>query len=231
MLKETSLTRAEVLMRRGYRIGAIELFLDGIRLRSGRISPHFFRIDRFYTEKESISVLVEAYVAKILEGNFRPDVIFYPACESIPFAEEVSRALTKALDCDIDYILAKERGENGFIAKASLEGKNVLIIDDTITTGNSARKVLKIIREYGGIPIGYIIALDRQERTDDGILSAAQEFEKDSRIPVHAIAKLADLVSFLTKTSQGNHDDSIRRGVLIGKILVYWRTYKGFGFT
>ncbi|NBQ85759.1 MAG: orotate phosphoribosyltransferase, partial [Methylophilaceae bacterium] len=45
-------------------------------------------------------------------------------------------------------------------------------------------------------PAGVVIAIDRQER-GLGELSAVQEVEKDSGMPVIKIASLADLITYL----------------------------------
>ena len=55
---------------------------------------------------------------------------------------------------------------------------------------------MQYLRSAGAIPAGVAIAIDRQER-GLGSLSAVQEVEKDSGMPVIKIATLADLIRFL----------------------------------
>ncbi|OYV27644.1 MAG: hypothetical protein B7W98_01355, partial [Parcubacteria group bacterium 20-58-5] len=101
-------------------------------------------------------------------------------------------------------------------------GDRVLIVDDVITDGWTKKEAVEFIRGFGGIPVGLIIAFDRQER-GKGELSAVQEFEKEYGIPVHAAATLADLISFLQKTPAESGDDNI--GEVLEKILAYQKQY------
>jgi orotate phosphoribosyltransferase len=72
----------------------------------------------------------------------------------------------------------------------------VLIVDDVISAGTSVRESVEMIKAAGAIPAGVAIAIDRQER-GLGELSAVQEVEKDSGMPVINIATLADLIVYL----------------------------------
>ena len=77
-----------------------------------------------------------------------------------------------------------------------------MIIDDVISAGTSVRESMDIIREQGAEAAGVVIALDRQER-GQGELSAIQEVERDYGVPVAAIARLDNLVTYLSE-----HQDS-----------------------
>jgi orotate phosphoribosyltransferase len=69
-------------------------------------------------------------------------------------------------------------------------------VDDVISAGTSVRESVEMIKAAGAIPAGVAIAIDRQER-GLGELSAVQEVEKDSGMPVIKIATLADLIVYL----------------------------------
>jgi orotate phosphoribosyltransferase len=58
-----------------------------------------------------------------------------------------------------------------------------------------------MIKAAGAIPAGVAIAIDRQER-GLGALSAVQEVEKDSGMPVIKIATLADLIAYLDDSQE-----------------------------
>ncbi len=79
---------------------------------------------------------------------------------------------------------------------APLSGR-VLIIDDVISAGTSVRESVEIIRQAGAIPAAVVIALDRQER-GEGVLSAVQEVEQSYGLPVLSIARLTDLINYLS---------------------------------
>lgn len=52
----------------------------------------------------------------------------------------------------------KSAGNNGFIFTRGygdlVAGKNVLVVEDTLTTGGSVRKVIDLVRKYGGKVVG-----------------------------------------------------------------------------
>ncbi len=127
----------------------------------------------------------------------------------------------------VDYAFnrkeAKDHGEGGIIVGASLQGKNVLIVDDVMTTGTSSGEAVEIIRANGGTPIGCVIAFDRQERGKESNLSAVEEFQKNYGIPVGAAATLADLISVLKRTPAESSDDNV--GEMLEKILEYRQQY------
>jgi orotate phosphoribosyltransferase len=81
----------------------------------------------------------------------------------------------------------------------------VVIIDDVISAGTSVRESVDLIRGAGAEPAAVLIALDRMERsgnaTEVGDQSAVQAVEQEFGLPVIAIANLADLMSFLTASS------------------------------
>jgi len=99
---------------------------------------------------------------------------------------------------------AKDHGEGGSLVGAPVKGK-VVIIDDVISAGTSVRESVDLIRGAGAQPAAVLIALDRMERsgtaTDVGEKSAVQAVEQEFGLPVIAIANLADLMSFLTASS------------------------------
>ena len=107
---------------------------------------------------------------------------------------------------------AKDHGEGGTLVGAPLTGAGgrVLIIDDVISAGTSVRESVDMIRAAGATPVGVVIALDRQER-GTGALSAVQEVENSYGIPVISVAKLTDVIRYLSAQSELEcHLDAIR---------------------
>jgi len=105
--------------------------------------------------------------------------------------------------------------EGGSIVGAPLAGR-VLIVDDVISAGTSARESVGIIRAAGATAAGVAIALDRQER-GSGELSAAQEVNKEYGIPCISIAGLDDLIRYLEARGEQHVD--------IGAIQAYRERY------
>ncbi len=179
-------------------IGAMELVPEGRKLKSGRISPHFFNSGLFCTG-DSIARLARAYYATIIDRDIHPEVLFGPAYKGISIATAVAQVMGGDIGYAYNRKEEKDHGEGGSIVGALITGKKVLITDDAMTTGESSGEAVEIIRAHGGIPIGCVIAFDRQERGKESALSAVQEFEKKFAIPVYAAATLDDLITVLGK--------------------------------
>ena len=180
-------------------------------LKSGRISPYFFNAGLFNTGS-ALARLGRAYARAIVDSGIEFDVLYGPAYKGIPLAAVTAAALFDRHGVDIPYAFnrkeAKEHGEGGSIVGHPLQGR-ILIIDDVITAGTAIRESMQIIESNGAHPAGVVIALDRQER-GQGERSAIQEVEGDYGIPVAAIVRLEDLVSYLGQESDSEHLQRIR---------------------
>ena len=167
------------------------------KTKAGRLSPYFFNAGLF-NDGESLMKLGEFYAAAILKSGMQFDMLFGPAYKGITLAASISIALARQ-GHNFPYAYnrkeVKDHGEGGTIVGDSLKGR-VLIVDDVISAGTSVRESVEMIKAAGAIPAGVAIAIDRQER-GLGSLSAVQEVEKDSGMPVIKIATLADLIRFL----------------------------------
>lgn len=167
------------------------------KTKAGRLSPYFFNAGLF-NDGESLMKLGEFYATAILKSGVQFDMLFGPAYKGITLAASISIALARQ-GHNFPYAYnrkeAKDHGEGGTIVGAPLQGR-VLIADDVISAGTSVRESVEMIKAAGATPAGVAIAIDRQER-GLGELSAVQEVEKDSGIPVINIATLADLIVYL----------------------------------
>lgn len=186
--------------------GNLTLSPKGLQLPGGRI--------RFYSFSPiEIESFAKNYAEEIRKEKLCPDLIFAPTKEDLPLAAAVERELGGG----VGYYRHTQGGN------LSLKGKKVLIVCDTMT-----ERVIAAARSFkaGGILIGCVIAFDPQERMERSDLSAIQEFRKTFRhVPVHALARLGDLVSVLVKTASKSLDPK-GRAVLIGNILAQWELRK-----
>ena len=58
---------------------------------------------------------------------------------------------------------AKEHGTGKLIEGPFRAGDRVAVIEDTITTGGSARKAIEAVRAAGGVVVGVVALVDREE--------------------------------------------------------------------
>jgi orotate phosphoribosyltransferase len=172
------------------------LKFGSFRLKSGRESPYFFNAGMF-SSGSAIAALGRAYAAAVAASGLPFDMLFGPAYKGIPLVTVTAAALAENGGRDTPFAFnrkeAKDHGEGGRIVGSPLQGR-VLIVDDVITAGTAIRESIDIIRSAGAVPAGVLLALDRQERGGDGLLSAVQEVQSEFHIPVVAVINLADLL-------------------------------------
>jgi len=176
------------------------------KTKAGRLSPYFFNAGGF-NDGASLSALGGYYASALKESKIQFDMLYGPAYKGITLAAATAIALAEGgLNVPFAYNRkeAKDHGEGGSLVGAPVKGK-VVIIDDVISAGTSVRESVDLIRGAGAEPAAVLIALDRMERsgnaTEIGEHSAVQAVEQEFGLPVIAITNLADLMTFLTATS------------------------------
>jgi len=176
------------------------------KTKAGRLSPYFFNAGGF-NDGARLSALGRYYAKALQESGLQYDMLYGPAYKGITLAAATAIALADT-GRNVPYAYnrkeAKDHGEGGSLVGAPVKGK-VVIIDDVISAGTSVRESVKLIRDAGAEPSAVLIALDRMEKsgtaTDIGDQSAVQAVEQEFGLPVVAIANLADLMAFLTSSS------------------------------
>jgi orotate phosphoribosyltransferase len=176
------------------------------KTKAGRLSPYFFNAGGF-NDGARLSALGRYYANALRESKLEFDMLYGPAYKGITLAAATAIALADS-GINVPYAYnrkeAKDHGEGGSLVGAPVKGR-VVIIDDVISAGTSVRESVDLIRGAGAEPAAVLIALDRMERsgnaTEVGEKSALQAVEEEFGLPVIAIANLADLMSFLTASS------------------------------
>ena len=176
------------------------------KTKAGRLSPYFFNAGGF-SDGAHLSALGRYYAKALQESQISFDMLYGPAYKGITLAAATAIALAdNGLNVPFAYNRkeAKDHGEGGSLIGAPVKGR-VVIIDDVISAGTSVRESVDLIRGAGAQPAAVLIALDRMERSGNaleiGEKSAVQAVEQEFGLPVIAIANLADLMSFLTASS------------------------------
>ena len=105
---------------------------------------------------------------------------------------------------------AKSHGEGGRLVGASLSGKRVVIVDDVVTAGTAAREAVGAVRAAGGVVVGMLVCLDRQEVASTGPpaadvpeVAANIECSTSGQEPMRrsAVAASPTVVSFAASTT------------------------------
>jgi orotate phosphoribosyltransferase len=173
------------------------------KTKAGRLSPYFFNAGAF-DDGTKLGRLAEFYARRLLQRDAPDfDMIFGPAYKGITLASAVAVELARRgrnVPFAFNRKEAKDHGEGGVLVGAPVSGR-VLIIDDVISAGTSVRESVAMIAAAGATPCAVAIALDRQERAADAgpqaQMSAVQFVTQELRLPVVAVATLADLLRYL----------------------------------
>ena len=162
-------------------------------LKSGMKSNYFFDISSFF-RNDSLKILSDFYVEKLISEKLDFNVIFGPAYKGIPLASAVGigyyEKTGKIIDLVFDRKEIKDHGEGGSLI-GTLKSKKVLIIDDVLTAGTAIKNSLKIIKKEKADLSAVMVALDREEKDENN------NFYRDNLnkegIKIFSIAKISEL--------------------------------------
>ncbi len=212
------------------------------KLKSSRVSPYFFNSSLLYTASLHHAVC-SAYASVLSAPPFVTqseyptavvptyDILFGPAYKGIILAGSILPLLLQTTTTttanttnpnpnpfsSISYAYnrkePKPHGEGGNLVGCPVKGRRVLIVDDVITAGTAVREAVKLIRAEGGIVVGVVVLLDRQERVSDSeprsaLGVAAEELE----VPVKAVFQFSDLIEAVERGEmEGAGEEELRR--------------------
>ena len=187
-----------------YKRSFLELALDAnalkfgeFTLKSGRVSPYFFNASAFSSGLQ-LQILGRCYRDAIAEHGVEFDGLFGPAYKGIPLASSVAIAFA---DQGMDYPVSfnrkemKDHGEGGTLLGASPNGR-ILAIDDVVTAGTAVRESVDFIENHGASLRAFCVAVDRQERGQEGTGSALTELSETFQLVPMSIVTLDDILAF-----------------------------------
>jgi orotate phosphoribosyltransferase len=162
----------EQVLEQCRRCGAM---LEGhFQLSSGRHSDRYFQCALLLSDPLRAETLARAVALKI---EVSVDVVVGPALGAVVWAHEVARALgTNALFTErVDGEMTMRRG-------FTLEpGRRVLVVEDVLTTGGSAREAIRVVQGTGAEVVGVASIVNRS--------GVANPFEPDG-LPLACLAEV-----------------------------------------
>lgn len=122
---------------------------------SGRHGSVYVNKDAIYTHTEDVSALCEMIAEHFVDAA--PDIVIAPAVGGVILSQWTAHHLSRLAGREVLSVYA-EKNEGGFVIKRGydklLANKNVLIVEDNLTTGGSVKKVAAEVRRHGGIVLG-----------------------------------------------------------------------------
>ncbi len=188
----------------GFLIDSNVVEFGDFTLKSGRKSPYFFNFGKL-SSAQLLDRTAWFYARFISENQFSPDVIFGPAYKGIPLGVAISLSLHRDFHTDIGYAFnRKERksyGDGGMIVGAPLAHKRIVVVDDVLTSGMAVDDSIRLIREEGGMTVAYLVALDRQERGNNGSQSALRSAAGRLSVDIYSITTINHILACLKEMS------------------------------
>lgn len=196
-------------------------YKEAAKLKSGRRSPYY--VDwRFTSDDYSMVETVTDYIISFTKDNGLNPRCFlgvsegantlaciasYKWAKSQPDGREVRRP--------IPMKRAKPRMDHGDPKNAeyigNIGGVDTLILENTVSTGESALNDIRMAQLYGANVIGCIALTDRDEKNNEGG-SMAQTMESKG-IPYYAMSHAVSLIPKALKNTQHVYDPELKESI------------------
>jgi orotate phosphoribosyltransferase len=127
---------------------------------SGRHSSVYINKDALYLHTQAIATLCQMMARPFNADQI--DVVVGPVLGGIVLSQWVAHFLNANRSSGETLAIYAEKEEDGpdkkFLLRRGYDkyiaGKNVLVVEDVLTTGGSARSVIELVRKHGGNVVG-----------------------------------------------------------------------------
>ena len=188
----------------------IELFIkEGVllfgdyQLKSGRNSPYFFNLGQLCSGAAMVK-LGDYYAQALLDADLAGFNLFGPAYKGIPLVTATAVALAHRSGETAPFFYnrkeAKDHGEGGVFVGSS--GSKVVVIDDVISAGVTAHATIKQLADSGIDCVAWLVALDRQERSQDSEVVSSVWLAEETGVLVLSLLGLDDILEFVKRDGQ-----------------------------
>ena len=139
---------------------------------SGKHGSAYVNKDTVYPHTVDTSRLCRAIAVQFV--NDRVETVIGPAIGGVILSQWTAHHLTKMYEREV-YGIYAEKSEDGdsFVIKRGqdklIPGKNILVVEDVLTTGGSAKKVVEAVRAMGGNVIGLGVLCNRGGITPEDV--------------------------------------------------------------
>ncbi|HTI15623.1 MAG TPA: phosphoribosyltransferase family protein [Dictyobacter sp.] len=154
---------------------------------SGRHSSVYVNKDALYMHTGTIQMLCERMAQPYPADQI--DVVVGPVIGGVVLSQWVAHFLNQRRRSGETLAIFAEKGSDGVDKHfafhrgydALIPDKNILVIEDILTTGGSARQVIDLVRRYGGNVIGLSVLCNRGNVQSKDV----------GGVPIHALSSLS----------------------------------------
>lgn len=154
-------------------------------LASGNHSSRYLQSAKVLEYPKKASMLTDTLAEMIKNAGIEVDTVCAPALGGVLAGYELARSL------DVRSIFVEKDGEGGMVLRRGFEvskGEKILICEDIITTGGSARKAAEAIEALGGEIVAFASLANRGFCKRQGSnLEAKPECKLPSEVPFFAL--------------------------------------------
>jgi len=146
---------------------------------SGKHGDTYINKDGIYPHTKEISKLCLEIAKNFMDNNIQ--VVIAPAIGGVILSQWIAKHLTTLTKKEVLSVYAEKTNDgNSFIIKRGYDklvvGKNVLVVEDVLTTGGSAKKVVEATRAIGGKVVGLGVLCNRGGITKEDVACVPKLF-------------------------------------------------------
>ena len=145
-----------------------------VTLSSGKEADYYVDLRRATLHHEA-SPLIGALLRE-LTADLEFDAVGGLTLGADPVATSIMHAEGRPIDAFVVRKEAKKHGMQRRIEGTDVEGKKVLVVEDTTTTGNSPLTAVAALREAGAEVVGVATVVDRETGAGDVIAAEGLEY-------------------------------------------------------
>lgn len=163
-------------------INDLAVVYGDVTLASGITSNFYIDMRQATLHHEASSLIGHVMLDMLEEAGYSPediDAVGGLTMGADPVATAIMHAATsRGLDIDA-FVVRKEAKDHGMkkrIEGPSIEGRNVIILEDTSTTGGSPLQAAEAAREAGAHVLAIAVVVDRQTGAHEAIAQAGYRY-------------------------------------------------------
>lgn len=130
---------------------------------SGKHMPAYINKDRLTSHTEYTSSIGKLFAEKFKNRNIQ--AVVAPAVGGIPLSQWTAYHLSRFTKKDVLSLYTEKTPDNDQIFKRGygliVKNKRVLVIEDSVTTGRSVKKVISSVKKAGGKVIAACVMINR----------------------------------------------------------------------
>lgn len=133
---------------------------------SGKHGDTYFNKNRIFTKPDYISWIGKQFAQEFADNKI--DAVIGPVTGGAILSSWTAYYLSEVENKNIHSLYADKKGDD-FVIKRGYDkfcrNKNVLVVEDVLTTGNSIKKVIKVVIDNGGRVVGIASICNRGSLT------------------------------------------------------------------